>query len=556
LKQHRVWGARVLFGAALLAAAALRFAHLDNRPMHADEAVHAIKFGLLLEQGYYRYDPHEFHGPTLNYATLPVAWLCGSFSLRQTSESQLRAVPAVFGLLLVLMPLALGKQLGEVACLAAAVLTALSPAMVFYSRYYIQEMLLVTLSFAAIVALCRFAEKSHRLSPEAEARSAARTGPMPPCPWAELFRFRAIAWLAVLGVLLGLMHATKETCLIAAVSMGVAALATMPQLRKLGRLRLIVIAAGVLIVAAGVSALLISGFGQNPRGVVDSYVTYLTYLGRAGGAGSEGPHVYPFYQYLHWLFAWRGPDGTLCSEALIAVLAVVGLAAAVFRFGLSPAQVAAARFFAIYSLVMTAAYAAIPYKTPWCALGFLHGLIILAGLGTAALLGGLGNKLIRCAVVGALVAAAVQLGCQAYRASFLHPAHPDNPCVYAHTSPQLLELVAEVHRIAERASLGSELYAQVICAQDDYWPLPWYLRPYRNIGWYSGPPDAPPALLVITQPKLEDEVAEYLYTWPKPGERFQYLPVGPAGPEPQQWELRPNVFLLMYLRRDIWELCQ
>ena len=556
MNQHGTWGARLLFGAVLLAAAALRFAHLHNRPMHADEAVHAIKFGHLLEQGCYRYDPHEFHGPTLNYATLPVAWLCGSRTLRETAEWQLRIVPALFGLLLVLMPLALRKQLGDVACFAAVVLTALSPAMVFYSRYYIQEMLLVALGFAAIVALCRFAEESHRLSLEAETHSSPRTGPMPPCPWAELLRPRAIAWLAALGVLLGLMHATKETCLIAAVSMCVAAAVARPQLRRLGLLRLMVIAGIVLFVAASISAILISGFGQNPRGVIDSYATYLTYLGRAGGAGSEGQHVYPFYQYLHWLFAWRGPGGTLCSEALIACLAVVGLVAVVLRFGLSPAQASAARFFAIYSLLMTSVYAAIPYKTPWCALGFLHGLIILAGLGTAALLGCLRNKLIRCAVVGALVAAAVQLGWQAHRASFIYAAHPDNPYVYAHTSPQLLELVAEVHRIAERSSLGSELYMQVICAQDDYWPLPWYLRHYRNIGWYGGPPDAPPGLLVITQPKLEEEVVEYLYTWPKPGERFQYVAAGPAGQKPHQWELRPNVFLLMYLRRDISELCQ
>jgi len=41
-----------------------------KRPMHGDETVHAIKFGELLEQGSYKYNPIEFHGPTLNYLSL------------------------------------------------------------------------------------------------------------------------------------------------------------------------------------------------------------------------------------------------------------------------------------------------------------------------------------------------------------------------------------------------------------------------------------------------------------------------------------------------------
>ena len=66
-----------LLGAVLLAAA-LRFPDLALRPMHADEAVHADKFGTLLEGRGYAYDPSEYHGPTLYYLTLPSAWLQGA----------------------------------------------------------------------------------------------------------------------------------------------------------------------------------------------------------------------------------------------------------------------------------------------------------------------------------------------------------------------------------------------------------------------------------------------------------------------------------------------
>jgi predicted membrane-bound mannosyltransferase len=54
--------------ALLLVAAgalALRLPQLDRRPLHADESVHTIKFRGLWDQGVYRYDPQEYHGPSL-----------------------------------------------------------------------------------------------------------------------------------------------------------------------------------------------------------------------------------------------------------------------------------------------------------------------------------------------------------------------------------------------------------------------------------------------------------------------------------------------------------
>jgi len=65
----------VLILLVALVALALRLPHLAHRPMHSDEAVNAVKFGQLLEERFYRYDPHEYHGPTLNYFTLIPTWL-------------------------------------------------------------------------------------------------------------------------------------------------------------------------------------------------------------------------------------------------------------------------------------------------------------------------------------------------------------------------------------------------------------------------------------------------------------------------------------------------
>jgi uncharacterized protein (TIGR03663 family) len=159
-----------LFLAVVALAAVLRLADLPNRPMHCDEAVHALKFRELLEKNEYAYDPHEYHGPILNYLTLPIAWRAGASYLTEIDETHLRLLPAVFGILLVALVWLLRRDLGWVATIWAALLTAVSPAMVFYSRYYIQEMLLVCFTFGAVIAWWRFL------------RSVKREGAAPAAP--------------------------------------------------------------------------------------------------------------------------------------------------------------------------------------------------------------------------------------------------------------------------------------------------------------------------------------------------------------------------------------
>ena len=140
----------VLILAVTILAAALRLPRPARRPMHGDEAVHADKFANLLEGDGYEYNPYEYHGPTLNYFTFIPAWLGSVKTYAEMTEFTVRVVPIFFGVLLVLMSVLLFDGLGRWACVCAAVLTAISPAMVYYSRYYIQEMLLVCFSFGVI----------------------------------------------------------------------------------------------------------------------------------------------------------------------------------------------------------------------------------------------------------------------------------------------------------------------------------------------------------------------------------------------------------------------
>ncbi|MHC4753040.1 MAG: flippase activity-associated protein Agl23 [Planctomycetota bacterium] len=348
----------VLILAATIVALALRLPRLQQRPMHGDEAVHAEKFGLLLEEGLYTYDPDEYHGPTLNYLTLISAWLSSASKLTEVSEYTLRIVPVFFGVMLVLLFLLMADGLGTGAAVYAAVLAAISPAMVFYSRYYIQEMLLVCFTFCAIVSGYRYTQSKN------------------------------IAWALLTGVFIGLMHATKETCIIAFGSMLLAlSLVLLMRRRKDSFVNIVSEIkpshlVGGIVAAAIVSVLFYSSFLSNPGGVLDSVRTYTTYFSRAG---SSTLHIHPWYYYLKMLIYFRYGGGPIWTEALIVLLAIVGFIAAITRKGLFPANVGLLRFVAFYTLILTIVYSVIPYKTPWCMLGFLHGMILLAGLGAVVL---------------------------------------------------------------------------------------------------------------------------------------------------------------------------
>src|SRR5436190_18108390 len=181
---------------AVSGALALRVPSLDRRPLHNDEAVNAIKVTELWRQGRYAYDPDEYHGPTLHYATLPFLWLSGARNADELADATLRLAPVAFGVGLILLLPLLADGLGRHAVGWAAIFTAISPAMVFYSRYFIHEMLLLFFTALTLGAGWRYAQT------------------------------RAARWAVLTGAGVGLMLATKETFVITVAAMGLAAIAT------------------------------------------------------------------------------------------------------------------------------------------------------------------------------------------------------------------------------------------------------------------------------------------------------------------------------------------
>ncbi|MCZ7641055.1 MAG: glycosyltransferase family 39 protein [Verrucomicrobia bacterium] len=110
-------------------------------------------------RGNYRYDPDEYHGPSLYYLSLPFAWASGARTAAALSETTLRLVPAVFGLGLILLLPLLRDGLGGAGTVWAAVFTAVSTAFVYYSRYFIHEVPLIFFAALLGAALWRYWQK-------------------------------------------------------------------------------------------------------------------------------------------------------------------------------------------------------------------------------------------------------------------------------------------------------------------------------------------------------------------------------------------------------------
>lgn len=514
----------VLILAATLVAIALRLPRLSERPMHTDEAVHAIKFGTLLEKGQYAYDPNEYHGPTLNYLTLIPAWLSSAEKLTEVREFTLRIVPVFFGALLVLLILMLVDGLGWAAVCAAA-LTAVSPAMVFYSRYYIQEMLLVCFTFGIMASAYRY------------------------------IKSKRIVWVLATGIFLGLSHATKETSIIAFGSMLLALLLMLLMrhwqrgpafdIKRIVKPWHIVAAAATAVI---VSALFYSSFLTNADGILDSLRAYVAFFYRAAGSG---PHTHPWYYYLKMLIYSRYVDGPAWSEGLIVILAIAGVVVAMTGRGIAGANTNLLRFFAFYTLVMSVSYCLIPYKTPWCLLGFLHGMIILAAVGVVAVIKLAPNALARTIICLLLAASGGHLARQAYLGSYRYYASPANPYVYAHTSPDIYTIEQRVKDVAAVHPDGRKMTIQVICPGHDYWPLPWYLRSFSKVYWWGEIGESElPAPIIIAPPSLKPALLNF-FDRPPPGKKNLYVPLFDT-----YVELRPQVELLGFVTKDLWDSYQ
>jgi len=501
--------AGLLIAVALIAGLALRLVRLDQRPMHNDEANQAVKFGGLLEHGDYVYDAFDHHGPTLYYLTLPIAWLRGQATLAATDEWTLRGTAVAFGAAtLLLLPL-LSKPIGRTAVVAAAVLMAVSPGMVFYSRMYIQESMFTGFALAFAIALGRATTDGGR------------------------------RWPALAGVAAGLAIATKETSvLVIPASLTACAVAwwsarpgTLPTAAE--RRTMVLIGLGT---AAAVAVLFYSSFLTRPGDLLGPFRAAPTYLARGV---DPADHVHPWHYYLG-LLAWSSEGGLRWTEALILVLAAVGGLAAWLRPASPDARTTFwLRYLTLNAVVTTALFSAIPYKTPWNLSPFHAATIVVAGLGFSALMRSSRGRVVPALLAVALAAGAAQLGWQAWRASVVYAADPRNPYVYAQTVPDAVRMATRIRDLAALHPDGTDMLVQVIAAPHEQWPLPWYLRTMPQVGYWPTAKEVPELVAPVIVASMDN--AETLDA--ALGDRYVSEFFG----------VRPDVLVTLYVERGLWE---
>ncbi|WP_048151542.1 flippase activity-associated protein Agl23 [Methanolacinia paynteri] len=131
-----------------------RLAFLDLKLLHHDEAIHSWFSYRLLTLGEYSYDP-VYHGPFLYYVT------AGVFSFLGASEFTARLIPAILGstLCLFVYPVYRLGYLNRIQAIVAAVFFAISPDLVYFSRFLRNDIFVVFFTLVILVAALYYIEK-------------------------------------------------------------------------------------------------------------------------------------------------------------------------------------------------------------------------------------------------------------------------------------------------------------------------------------------------------------------------------------------------------------
>ena len=481
--------------AILIASALLRLLFLTEKPLHHDEGVNGVFLATLFRTGYYHYDPANYHGPSLYYiAVLPTAinnlfhWGHG------LSTIAIRFVTAAFGVGTVWLMLCLRRYIGSAGALAAAAFATVSPGFVYFSRYFIHEILFVFFSLGVIVAWLWYCEtgKKH--------------------------------YLMLASASAAMLFTTKETWIITTGVWLIAIPCTMIYLRLRGRMddapagieqqepgsntKLYLTCAGIFVV---IGVLLYSSFFTNPKGILDSVRTF-TYWSKTGQTG-----IYNREWWTYFVWMWQ-------EEAPILVLGAIGTLVALFR-----ARSYFTVFCAFWSVGIFAAYSLVPYKTPWLALSLILPLTIMSGYAVnVAFQPGL--RALTTVIAGMAIAGSLY---QAIDVSFVNYDNDAYAYVYAHTNRDFLGLISEIDSVAAANPAKKDIGITVM--SPEHWPLPWYLREYTHVGyWGKIVPTSEPIVLAL-QSQVE-EVEQQL------GSKYRLV---------STHDLRPGNKLFLFVRKDV-----
>lgn len=569
LQSDIVW--LVSCGAITLLAFFLRFFWLGLKPFHHDEGVNGWFLANLFREGTYRYDPANYHGPTLYYITLGFSRVFGMDTI------PVRWSVAIWGLFIVVLAFFLRRYIGRVGALTAAALLALSPGMVYISRYFIHEIFFIFLALTFVMAVAFFIENK-KAGPFAMGWFAAlflacfyplvlnivllmsERGTTTFYLIGGVFFLILAAIAAAIVLMLGswnqgrpvyiilatasvsLMFATKETAFITLGTMAIA-IGCIWVWRKLYGSNTLLKSDDEIndsalnwqnfVAAFGTGAdrwltlticaftfififvLLFTSYFTYPEGVKKAIEAYAIWT----KTGTRD-HANGTWAYLDWL--WK-------IESPIVVLSAVGTAIA---FAISKHRFA--MFAGLWTLGLFIAYSVIPYKTPWLALSFTLPACIVGGYAINEIAKLYNNAGIPAAILACAVSFGL-LGYNTYDLNFVRYDDDKMTYVYAHTRRQFLDMIDKIEHYAKVSGKNDQTRVDVVSA--DYWPMVWYMKDHPKAIFHGRLIDDVSAEMIVAKKGEQD--AEVLRRYAK---NFRY-----AG----SYALRPGVDLMLLVRKDI-----
>ena len=445
-------------------AALLRFFLLGIKPAHFDEGINGWFVDQVMKNGFYRYDPTNYHGPVHFYVLLLFECLFGRNVWALRLPIVLVSISCVW-LTLKFEPL-VGRNVTRIAALAMAI----SPGFVFYGRYAIHEVWLQFFSTMFILGLL------------------------------GLWRLGRLNYLWYAGMGLTGMILTKETyaihvaCAVIAIPVLAVsnALSRVPDAKPAKQTWSWIDLGMILIVGAAAIIFFYSGTFFNWDGVKGLYLAFKAWTETgAAGHGHEKPWDYWFKLMAP---SWEA-GGTNFTGYELPMLA--GLILCVFCQKFKNLSL---RYLAIYGVGGLIAYSYVKYKTPWCIISF--GWPFLFIFGAAILL--VRPKNLRKVYVALAILLCLSLG-RSISLNYFRCSSPGEPYAYVQTYNDMFKLTTPLLRLAKQDPANYHLTGHLI--RSSVYPLPWVLGDFDRVGYYEGgnmPANLDGDFLLVQQDKIKD----------------------------------------------------